>query len=157
MYAELLSCVNFTRSIQLENTIDSLVLLLSKLWLMSCQKETNQKFSVQRQLKSFRIIVGLGMNEKVCLNQQASLPQYLIFQFSVSTGIGMINPFQPSVAFHIETSHLFCVGKKMTGFYMKCNTGLKQVNPFCANICKVLENIEINGSIGRNRLTQSFP
>ena len=38
-----------------------------------------------------------------------------------------VNPFQPSVAFHIETSHLFCRAKQITGFYMKCNTGLKWV------------------------------
>ena len=31
--------------------------------------------------------------------------------------IKQVNPFQPSVAFHMETSHL------------KCNTGLKRVNP----------------------------
>ena len=31
-------------------------------------------------------------------------------------------PFQPSVAFHIETGHLFCRSNQMTGFHMKCNT-----------------------------------
>ena len=35
------------------------------------------------------------------------------------------NPFQPSVEFHIETSHLFCRAKQMTGFYMKHKNGLK--------------------------------
>ena len=39
-----------------------------------------------------------------------------------------LNPFQNSVAFHIETGHLFCRAKQMTGFYMKCNTELKRVN-----------------------------
>ena len=39
-----------------------------------------------------------------------------------------VQPFQPSVAFHIETSHLFCSAKQMTGFYMKHNTGLKWAN-----------------------------
>ena len=38
-----------------------------------------------------------------------------------------INSFQPSVALHIETSHLVCPANQMTGFYMKCNTGLKWV------------------------------
>ena len=33
--------------------------------------------------------------------------------------------FQPSAAFHIETSHLFCSVKQMTGFFIKSNTGLK--------------------------------
>ena len=32
-----------------------------------------------------------------------------------------------SIAFYIETSHLFCFAKQMTGFYMKRNTGLKWV------------------------------
>ena len=36
-----------------------------------------------------------------------------------------LNPFQFSVTFHIETSHLFCRAKQMTGFYMKHNTGPK--------------------------------
>ena len=38
-----------------------------------------------------------------------------------------VNPFQPSVAFHMETSYLFCRAKQMNGFYMKHNTGLKRV------------------------------
>ena len=38
-----------------------------------------------------------------------------------------INPFQSSVVFHVETSHLFCRAKQMTGFYMKRNTGLECV------------------------------
>ena len=36
--------------------------------------------------------------------------------------------FQASVGFYIETSHLLCRAKQMTGFYMKCNTRLKLVN-----------------------------
>ena len=40
----------------------------------------------------------------------------------------LFNPFQPSVAFHIETSHLFSSVKQMTGFYIKCNIGLEWVN-----------------------------
>ena len=39
----------------------------------------------------------------------------------------ILNPFQPSVAFLIETSHLICFANQMTGFKMKCNTGKKQV------------------------------
>ena len=34
---------------------------------------------------------------------------------------------QPSVAFHIETSHLICTEKQITVFFMKCNTGLRWV------------------------------
>ena len=38
------------------------------------------------------------------------------------------NPFNRSVSFRIETSHLFCRPFVLTGFYMKCNKGLKCVN-----------------------------
>ena len=38
------------------------------------------------------------------------------------------NQFQPSVTFHIETSHLICTANQTTGFYMKSNTWLKWVN-----------------------------
>ena len=41
------------------------------------------------------------------------------------------NPSQPSVAFHIETSHLIYTANQMTGLYMKCNSGLKWVNLTC--------------------------
>ena len=36
----------------------------------------------------------------------------------------IFNLFQPSVAFHIETSHLIFTAKQMSDFYMKCNTEL---------------------------------
>ena len=42
----------------------------------------------------------------------------------------LLNPFQPSVAFNTETSHLFCYPIQMTGFYMKRNTGLTWVDIF---------------------------
>ena len=42
---------------------------------------------------------------------------------------GVFHPFQPTAAFHTESSHLIGSAKQMTGFYMKCNTGLKWVNP----------------------------
>ena len=38
-----------------------------------------------------------------------------------------VKQFLPSVAFDIETSHLFYFVKQMTGFYMKRNAGLKRV------------------------------
>lgn len=41
-----------------------------------------------------------------------------LLNFLVSTGIE-INPFQPVVAFHIETSHLICAANQMIGFYME--------------------------------------
>ena len=38
------------------------------------------------------------------------------------------NPFHLNVTFHIENSLLFCEPKQMTGFCMKCITGLKWAN-----------------------------
>ena len=35
----------------------------------------------------------------------------------------LLTPFQPSVAFHIETSCLICSTNQITGSYMKCNSG----------------------------------
>ena len=49
------------------------------------------------------------------------------------------NPSQPSVAFHIETSHLIYTTDQMTDFFMKSNSGLKWVNSTC--------QILINGSV----------
>ena len=37
------------------------------------------------------------------------------------------NPFQSSVAFHMETSHLICSANQITVFYVKRNTRLKWV------------------------------
>ena len=69
------------------------------------------------------------------------------------------NPFQPSVAFHVETSYLFCCAKQVTGFYMKCSTGLTLVNPFRANALQYsavnlaeIGTIGINGILVQNRL-----
>ena len=39
-----------------------------------------------------------------------------------------IDLFRHSVAFHVETSHLICISNQITGFYMKCNAGLKYIN-----------------------------
>ena len=47
-----------------------------------------------------------------------------------------LNPFKPSVVFHIETSHLICTANQLTGFYMKSSTGLKWFN--------ILESRNIN-------------
>ena len=37
----------------------------------------------------------------------------------------LFNWFLPSVAFHMETSHLICNANQMTCFYIECNTVLK--------------------------------
>ena len=41
--------------------------------------------------------------------------------------ISSCNPFEPSIAFLIETIHLICRPNQMTGFYRKYNTGMEQV------------------------------
>ena len=45
-----------------------------------------------------------------------------------------MNPFQPSVAYYIETNYLICFTNQETGFYLKCNIGLRLIN-----ILKVLK------------------
>ena len=50
---------------------------------------------------------------------------------SVHTFAQGVNPFQPSVAFHIETSHLNCITNQKAGFYMNCITGLELVKALC--------------------------
>ena len=52
-----------------------------------------------------------------------------------------INTIMSSVAFHIETSNLICSANQITGFYIKCNTGLKWVNVSELTVSKVLQNI----------------
>ena len=42
-------------------------------------------------------------------------------------GRNYVNPYQPSVEFHTETSHLICTANQITGFYEKCNIWLKWV------------------------------
>ena len=46
----------------------------------------------------------------------------IVFLFSI------FNPFQLSIVFHIETSHLFCSAKEIIGFNMKRNIGPKWAN-----------------------------
>ena len=40
----------------------------------------------------------------------------------------LINLFQSSLTFQIETSHLVCAANQMSGFYMKNKAGLKWVH-----------------------------
>ena len=52
------------------------------------------------------------------------------------------NLFQPSVSFHIETSHLFYSANQMTVFHMERNTGLKWVNNFLGNEIHIWNHME---------------
>ena len=66
------------------------------------------------------------------------------------------NPLQPSFAFHVETSHLICTTNQMTGYYMKCNTGLKWVDWFFRCLCLSKCYFLCQGFIHLVR-TQNFP
>ena len=57
-------------------------------------------------------------------NQYANMKFYCQKQYLNN----IFNPFQSSVAFHIQVSHLFFSAKQMAGFYIKRNTGLKWVH-----------------------------
>ena len=61
-------------------------------------------------------------------------PKRLKELFVQNIARSQFNPFQPSVAIYIETSHLLCSAKQMTGFYIKRNNRLKQVNPVIPNV-----------------------
>ena len=71
------------------------------------------------------------------------------------------NPFQPSIAFHMETSHLFCSTKQVTGFCMKTNTGLKRVKTLLLSktFLKLVALIALMAANVRfsNRLTHFSP
>ena len=56
------------------------------------------------------------------------LPKSDCMYRSYISEIIFLDPFQSSVVFHIDPSHLICIANQMAGFYMKYNTGLKQVN-----------------------------
>ena len=75
-----------------------------------------------------------------CLKATEPLPRYFWYSFDRPrkyeypwTWNPAINcvisfyPFHYSVAFNIGFSHLICSGNQMTGFYIKCNTGLKWI------------------------------
>ena len=53
---------------------------------------------------------------------------YQIIPFDVKNLFKNV-PLTDQYFHHIETSHLICSANQMTGFYMKCNTGLKRVYP----------------------------
>ena len=57
-----------------------------------------------------------------------STMSFIFNQSWVQASALYINQFQPIVPFHIETINLICIANQMTGFYMKCNAGLKWIN-----------------------------
>ena len=70
----------------------------------------------------------IGQVTKTNSTKSFSLTMYTVVAFRRSNVWNQgkqINPCQLSVAFHIETSHLICSANQVTGFHMKCNTGVK--------------------------------
>ena len=49
------------------------------------------------------------------------------FEQDINQQKDFLNPFQRSVAFHIETSHLIWNANQITGFFKKYHTGLKSI------------------------------
>ena len=80
----------------------------------------------------YRIIMG----KSCCTTVRQTLPCIMLMMSSfllqtlveIVVGIKKINSFQPSIACLVESSYLICNANRMTGFYMKCKTGLKWVN-----------------------------
>ena len=51
---------------------------------------------------------------------------------SVNVSVIDFNPFQPSVTFPVEASHLVCTANQITGFNMKCSiSGLDRLCARC--------------------------
>ena len=70
-----------------------------------------------------------------------------------------MNPFQPSVAFHMETSHLIFSADQVNGFYMKCSTELKWVNspPSFFNVnLKIIRNVHSDEIISSKTSIKGF-
>ena len=69
-----------------------------------------------------------------------------------------LNSFQPSVAFHIETSQLFYRAKQMTSFYVGRNTVLKWVGTCCyTSLFFYLSLISIHGDFNVSVSIRSAP
>ena len=102
------------------------------------------------------VLLSVKLQDKACKITKSKTSPWVFFMFFISCkwqqitqsiaytifpgSYALINPFQPSVAFHIETSYLICPANQMTGFCMKCNSGLRGVKP-------ILFSVETKGKI----------
>ena len=66
-------------------------------------------------------VLLLNSNILIRFNRMFLWPKWVDHINIVLFSIQYINPFQPSVAFHMETSHLISIANQMTGFYIECN------------------------------------
>ena len=73
-------------------------------------------------------MIFVKIKTKSSINQMTAVTSELPYPY----------PVHASIAFHIETSHLICTANHMTGFYLKCNTGLKWVTGI---IPKIINNM----------------
>ena len=89
-----------------------------------------------------------SMTELFCVNSQRLLVVNF-FREKLNSNVWLgLNPFKPSDAFHIKTSHMiYRAKKKKTGFYMKCNTGLNwnRLNNPLHRLKYINSNVDIEG------------
>ena len=52
----------------------------------------------------------------LCIFYEILMSEIEVTYFLTYCTFTQINPFQPNIPFHIETSHSFCRAKQMTGF-----------------------------------------
>ena len=78
---------------------------------------------------------------------------------NISDNTKILSHFSHSVTFDIETSHLFCRAKQMTGFCVKYNTELKCVKPqWCSPpIIRLLRTTSTINKVYHVRLLFIFP
>ena len=96
-----------------------MVLVSCVQYIASCSEflaRTKHKLSSIRLIRMFCIF---SLLQRKSLNPA-------IYQYTTCR----INLFQPTVAFHIETSHLICSVNQVTCFNMKCSTWLSWVKIF---------------------------
>ena len=103
------------------------------LYKIICKQHQGTKNKASNTLESgiilFEVTKAPSCRSSVFIVNIFWISCYLLGQFILNNLTGWIslevNLFQPSVYIYIETSHLLCRIKQMTGFYMKRNTGLK--------------------------------
>ena len=115
----------------------------SKILLIRISPETKNwimvlcmQIDTEERKKKMKMI---GVDLIICANLTDFWIQFLLFFIRT-----IINSFQSSVLFHIETIHLVCTVNQMTRYYFIRNTGLKWVKQIeicftfymsCANDC----------------------
>ena len=103
-----------------------------KMWLENNCFET---FSVQ--LRNFLFLVNSDITKEVESKSEFNNEYFysmseFVFFVNIEHVCQLFKHFHPSVAFHLETSHLIWIANQMTDFYL--NTGRKWVNK-CSNPC----------------------